>query len=157
MMILSATTFQNFRPSPYPSHTMTDDEPAGLPVHQDIPIAELRPAAPLWQRAPTRLEDGRPSSDFLMLIPLLNRKPRAEVMRVVGRIEVVFDQYLDNILFADLNLRLNLLWVSVRPVPGLCLDLPATIHHAVPEARLIAQPPHTMARRRGWRRKAKST
>lgn len=113
--------------------------------------ADLRPAAALWRRAPTRLEDGRAVSDFLMVIPLLNRRPKAEILRVVTAIEEVFEHHLDNILFADLNLRLNLLWVSVRPVPGLCLDIPATIHQVVPEARLIAQPPHTVVRRRGRR------
>lgn len=114
-------------------------------------VAALRPTGPLWRRAPTRLEDGRPVSDFLMVIPLLNRRPKAEILRVIARIEEVFEHHIDNILFADLNLRLNLLWVSVRPVPGLCLDIPATIHHVVPEARLIAQPPHPVVRRRGWR------
>lgn len=123
----------------------------GLPAPRDLDVAELRPASPLWQRVPTHLEDGRPASDFLMLIPLLNRKPRAEVLRVIGRLEAALERHLDNVLYVDLNLRLNLLWVSVRPVPGLCLELPATIHHAVPEARLVAQPPHTMTRRRGRR------
>jgi len=113
--------------------------------------AELHPTGPLWRRAPTRLDDGRAVSDFLMVIPLLNRRPEAEIRQVIARIEEVFEHHFDNILFADLNLRLNLLWVSVKPVPGLCLDIPATIHQVVPEARLIAQPPHTVVRRRSRR------
>jgi hypothetical protein len=37
-----------------------------------------------------------------------------------------------------LNLKLNILWVTVHPVPGICADVAAAIHHRVPEAKLIA-------------------
>jgi hypothetical protein len=42
-------------------------------------------------------------------------------------------------VFADMNLRLNVLWVTVRPIPGICLELPAALKTRVPEAMLVAQ------------------
>ncbi len=42
-------------------------------------------------------------------------------------------------MFAEINLPLNLLWVSVKPVPGIILELATTIKLAVPEALLVAQ------------------
>jgi hypothetical protein len=32
----------------------------------------------------------------------------------------------------------HLLWVSVKPIPGICLELPAAIQARVPEALLVA-------------------
>jgi hypothetical protein len=30
------------------------------------------------------------------------------------------------------------LWVSVQPRPGICLEVAAAIHHLVPEAKVVA-------------------
>jgi hypothetical protein len=38
-----------------------------------------------------------------------------------------------------MNLKLNALWVTVRPIPGICLELPAAIKMQVPEALLVGQ------------------
>lgn len=57
----------------------------------------------------------------------------------IGEIQAVLDHYRRVVVFADLNLRLNVLWVSVRPVPGICLELPAAIKYRVPEAMLVGQ------------------
>jgi hypothetical protein len=35
-------------------------------------------------------------------------------------------------------MRTNLLWVSIRPRPGLTLEIPAAIKTLVPEALLLA-------------------
>ena len=101
---------------------------------------EVMPNTPLWQRAPVRDEYGRLLSDFMMIVPGLNRRPKAEISDVLRRIEHVLGLYGRSVVFADLNLRLNTLWVSVRPVPGICLELPAVIHHYVAEAVLVHHP-----------------
>ena len=85
----------------------------------DIDVA---PSEPLWKRVPTRGEDGRPLSDFMMLIPRLRERSRDEFLATVERIQQVFDHYSHAVVFADLNTRLNLLWVSVRPIPGIIPD-----------------------------------
>ena len=99
---------------------------------------EFHPAAPLWQRVPSRDVDGVRLSDFMMLIPNLRRQPTAVRQRTIGAIQDVLDAYGKAVVFADLNLRLNLLWVSVRPIPGICLELSCAIKLRVPEALLVA-------------------
>jgi len=99
----------------------------------------LEPAGPLWKRAPTRDRDGRPLSDFMMLIPGLSKRPAVQLEQVLDTIRSVLARYGDAVVFADLNLRLNVLWVSVRPIPGICLELAAALNSAVPESRLVAQ------------------
>ncbi len=122
------------------SHRPAD---AGLPKrgwHQELaPDVSLHPATPLWQRAPTHTEDGRPVSDFMMVIPGMKRWQPARLKQTLDCLNEILAVYRDVVLLADLNLRINVLWVSVRPVPGLCAELPAAIHHRIPEARLVAQ------------------
>jgi len=103
------------------------------------PTAALAPAEPLWKRAPTRDEDGRLLTDFLMIVPGLRRRSEPEIRQRLAAIEQVLTLYGEHVVFADVNLRLNTLWVTVRPVPGICLELPAAIKVAVPEALLVGQ------------------
>lgn len=74
----------------------------------------------------------------MMLIPGLRAKRQKELLNVVERIQYVFDRYRHAVVFADLNVRLSVLWVSVRPIPGICLDIACAIQFVVPEARLVA-------------------
>jgi len=74
----------------------------------------------------------------MMLIPGLGRRPSHEVQSALATINQVLEYYRHAVVFADMNLRLNLLWVTVRPIPGICLELPAAIHHLLPEAKLVA-------------------
>ncbi len=99
----------------------------------------LQPAEPLWKRVPVRDADGTSLTDFMMIIPRLRQRSREEIAAVTDRIEAVLRRYGKAVVFADLNLSLNLLWVSVRPVPGICLELPAAIKVRVPEALLVAE------------------
>lgn len=101
--------------------------------------AHMDPAEPLWKRVPTRDQDGRPFSDFMMLIPRLRTRPRAILEATIAEIHAVLEHYRKVVVFADLNLKLNVLWVSVRPVPGICLELPTAIKCRVPEAVLVGQ------------------
>ena len=98
----------------------------------------FRTADPLWQRAPARDDQGRPLPDFMMLIPRLGSRPARQVRTTLQAIAEVLHQYRDAVVFADMNLRINVLWVTVRPVPGICLELPAALKVRVPEAMLVA-------------------
>lgn len=99
--------------------------------------AGAAPAVPLWQLAPTRDASGRPLTDFMMLIPRLRTRPTFEIARRSLDIQAVLSLHQD-VVFADLNLKLNLLWVSLRPRPGAISELVAAIRLRVPEARLVA-------------------
>ena len=102
---------------------------------------ELSPAEPLWRRAPTHDNQGQRLSDFMMLIPKLGRRPPHYIKQTLCNLQEVINYYHQVIVFVDLNLKLNVLWVSVKPKPGICLELPAAIKSRVPEALLVAQPP----------------
>ncbi len=101
----------------------------------------LSPADPLWKRAPTRDEHGGMLSDFMMLIPRLSRSPRHQQQHIIDKLQQVLEEYRHAVVFADLNFKLNVLWVSVRPLPGICLELPTAINACIPEAKLVGQNP----------------
>ena len=100
-------------------------------------VPETGPGLPLWQLAPTRDSAGRRLTDFMMLIPRLHSKTPAEIERASRDIQAVLALHQD-VVFADLNLKLNLLWVSLRPRPGAISELVAAIRLRVPEAVLVA-------------------
>jgi hypothetical protein len=95
------------------------------------------PGLPLWQVAPTRDSTGRRLTDFMMLIPRLRSRPPADIERASRDIQSVLALHQD-VVFADLNLKLNLLWVSLRPSPGAISELASAIRLRVPEAVLVA-------------------
>ncbi|OZA30204.1 MAG: hypothetical protein B7X93_04030 [Hydrogenophilales bacterium 17-61-9] len=101
------------------------------------PVAAPVPGIPLWQLAPTRDSGGRRLTDFMMLIPRLRSRSPVEVELVSRNIQAVLELHQD-VVFADLNLRLNVLWVSLRPRPGVISELVAAIRLRVPEAVLVA-------------------
>jgi len=106
-----------------------------------LPTApELLPSAPLYKRAPREDEHGKPLSDFMMIIPRLRTRPQHLIQDTVRKIESVLERHANTVVFADLNLRINVLWVIVRPQPGICWNLPVEINEAVPDALLVAQP-----------------
>jgi hypothetical protein len=98
-----------------------------------IPAAE-----PLRKRAPARDEHGKPLSDFMMLFPRLRDQPRHQVERTLIAIQGVLANFESNVVFAELNLKLNLLWVSIRPVQGLRLEIADAIQNLVPGAKLVS-------------------
>lgn len=102
-----------------------------------IPVAASAPGIPLWQLAPTRDSAGHRLTDFMMLIPRLRNRSPAEIELASRNIQAVLELHQD-VVFADLNLRLNLLWVSLRPRPGAIGELVAAIRLRVPEAVLVA-------------------
>ncbi len=99
--------------------------------------ATAGPGVPLWQIAPTRDLAGKRLTDFMMLIPRLRSRPHVEIERASREIQAVLALHQD-VVFADLNLKLNLLWVSLRPRQGAIGELAAAIRLRVPEAVLVA-------------------
>lgn len=92
---------------------------------------------PLYERVPTRDEEGRPLSDFMMLLPGLRDQPQHQLSAVLARVNATLVDF-NEVVFADLNLPLNLLWVSVRARPGVILDIAASLKMRVPGALLVA-------------------
>jgi hypothetical protein len=102
------------------------------------PKPEFLPAEPLWKRAPSHDEYGRPLGDFMMIIPRLSSRSIHYVQSTLRAIDAVLKEFYHAVVFADMNLRLNILWVSVRPIPGICFELASAIKLQVPEALLVA-------------------
>ena len=102
--------------------------------------APTLPALPLRLRAPTRDADGGPVSDFMVLIPGFKRWPQARQLHCASLLQAVLAAC-PEVVFADLNMRLSLLWVSVKAEPGSCGRVAAIICEQVPEARLISPNP----------------
>lgn len=110
-----------------------------LRIHASSTLTAIpgsQPGLPLWQVAPTRDGAGKRLTDFMMLIPRLRSRPRVEIERTSRDIQAVLALHQD-VVFADLNLKLNLLWVSLRPRPGAISELVAAIRLRVPEAVLV--------------------
>jgi hypothetical protein len=120
------------------------------------------PAAPLWQLAPTRGEDGGGMADFMMLIPGLARRPAWCQARVADLVREVCAGYGRQVAFADINFSIGVLWVSVAAEPGLTGQVAQAIRQRVPEALLVggqlgAVPavPVAATRFAGWRRRVR--
>jgi len=94
---------------------------------------------PLWKRAPTRDDSGKPYADFMMLIPGLRKFKPSRLQEIINKIEKVLNHYEEDIVLADLNLKINVLWVSIKPHIGLSTEIAALIHHVIPEAKLVSQ------------------
>ena len=80
-------------------------------------------------------DDGTIYSDFMVLIPGMRDLPKAEFADRVAGLQAVLGHY-DQVVFADLNVRLNLLWVTVTPELGLIPDLVSALRQRLPEVRL---------------------
>lgn len=93
---------------------------------------------PLRKRAPSRDEDGRALSDFMMLIPGLREKPRHLVETTIQDMHLALTRFNHVVVFAEFNLKLNLLWVSLKPVNGIRLEIAGAIQERVPEAKLVS-------------------
>ncbi|MGB0722143.1 MAG: hypothetical protein ACPGU7_07065 [Gammaproteobacteria bacterium] len=109
------------------------------------------PGGPLWQRAPTHDDSGRMAADFMLLIPKLNQRAASDRDACIRTLERVMRAHDQHIIFADLNLKLNLLWVSFRPADGVMAELVADIQRYVPTALLIAHHGQIRRRQRGPR------
>ena len=98
---------------------------------------DLSPAKPLWQLAPTRDENGGPVSDLLIIIPKLKTRPEQYIKDTMANIEFALKQFSNEVLFANLDMKLNTLWVSFKAVPGVYVDIISTLKTNVPDAVLV--------------------
>lgn len=96
-------------------------------------------SAPLWKRVPTHDCNGQLYHDFMMLIPGLRDFESERIHATVSKMEQALKHYEKEIVLADLNLKLNILWVTIQPRPGLSSEIAALLHHLIPEAKLVAQ------------------
>ena len=104
----------------------------------DIKLSvDIAPAEPLWKLAPTHDKDGGPVSDLLMIIPKLKTKPEQHIKDTLANIEFALKQFSNEVLFANLDMKLNTLWVSFKAVPGVYGDIVSTLKTNVPEAVLV--------------------
>jgi hypothetical protein len=109
-------------------------EREGFSIGKALPI---NPGEPLWKRVPTRDESGKLLADFMVLIPKLKTRPSQYIQSAASYIKVVLTRY-DEVVFADVNLDLNVLWVSHRYRPGLMLEIVSALRQRLPEIVLVA-------------------
>jgi len=110
-------------------------------------------ASPLWTRAPSRDEKGIAYSDFMLLIPGLKQQTEAGKEACLMKIRDSLSQFESVVVYVDLNIKLSLLWVSHKPVPGIALTLVQAIQQALPQARVIAgdfNPQPVAEKPNGW-------
>lgn len=91
---------------------------------------------PLYKRLPTHDENGNYLGDFMLLIPGLRGLPAALFQSRLSLLHTLLEAHPD-VVFADLNTPLNLLWVSVRARHGVITDVAGEIRRQLPEARLV--------------------
>ncbi len=94
-------------------------------------------ASPLWSRAPARDEDGKPYSDFMMLIPGLKQQNEAGIEACLVKVRDSLQAFENVVVYVDLNIKLSLLWVSHKPVAGITKPLVLAIMREIPQAKLI--------------------
>lgn len=113
----------------------------GTTLHMKLPrltVAFDTRAEPLRNRVPACDEDGKPLSDFMMLIPGLRDKPKHLINAAIQDVHIALTHFSHAVVFAEFNLRLNLLWVSIRPIHGIRFEIASAIQRHVPEAKLVS-------------------
>lgn len=100
------------------------------------PQPELAPGGDLWRHAPTRDAAGRPVCDLLMLLPGLRRGGNTQTL-LCQQLQLVLQGFGDRVLFADLNVRLGVLWVSVKGEAGLSAEVIEAIRARISGARVV--------------------
>ncbi len=129
LIVHGSSTFLKESHSKYPERRQT----------AELKASHMQSSEPLWKRAPTRDMTGRPYADFMMLIPGLKHFGASRIRDIVKQMESVLNQYEKDIIMADLNLKINVLWVTIQPHIGLTSEIAALIHHLIPEAKLVSQ------------------
>jgi len=96
----------------------------------------LYPGGDLWRYAPARDLHGRSLSDLMLLLPGLPGNRHLSIL-VRQQIQEVLEGFGERIQFADLNLRLGILWVTVDSEPGLCGEVADAIRARIEGARVV--------------------
>ncbi|MBT7410111.1 MAG: hypothetical protein HN826_10455 [Methylococcales bacterium] len=95
------------------------------------------PSAPLGKRVPTVDEDGKYLIDFMMIVRGLKTMPRQVREEKIKLLYGVLGWYNKAVVYADLNLKLNLLWVSLRSDEGSTMQISSALNIMIPEAVLV--------------------
>ncbi|HNF90413.1 MAG TPA: hypothetical protein PLL19_13850 [Thiobacillaceae bacterium] len=96
---------------------------------------------PLWKLAPKRDATGKPYVDFMMLAPGLKKRPGHEIEALTRLIQGILARFEEWVVFADFNIKLNVLWVSLKYRPGIMAEIVAALRAQVPELKLVAHNP----------------
>ncbi len=96
---------------------------------------------PLWKLAPKRDSEGHPYIDFMMIAPGLKQRPAVDIECLTRVIQGVLVRFENWVVFADFNLKLNVLWVSLKYRPGIMAEIVAALRVAAPELKLVAHNP----------------
>ena len=102
---------------------------------------DLSANTPLWSRVPTKDESGQYLGDFMMIIKGLKKATPEHRKQTLNRLTQVLAKYADVVVFADLNMKMSLLWVSVKPIKGMLIEIPTAIIASIPEAKLVSDRP----------------
>lgn len=102
---------------------------------------DCEPNTPLWQRVPTKDESGKYLGDFMMIIPGLKKETSEKRKKTLNALAAVLECYKEVVVFADLNLKMNLLWISIKPVKGMMVEISTAIISSVPGAKLVSDRP----------------
>ena len=73
----------------------------------------------------------------MLLLPGLRRGLEPAVSRVTAELGAILGALGEQVLFAELNLKLGLLWVTVPAEPGLCHQVAQTVRAHLPEVRVV--------------------
>ncbi|MEJ2620558.1 MAG: hypothetical protein P8163_09920 [Candidatus Thiodiazotropha sp.] len=96
-----------------------------------------QPSAPLWQRAPHKQANGAPLADLMMLVPRLKHYPEVPIIDIQNKLEEALKEFGEKIVFADINLKLKVIWVTVLPEAGLCREVALAIRARIPDAVMV--------------------
>ena len=94
--------------------------------------------ATLLERVPKVDEGGKPLGDMLVILPKLRDKTAHELDLVARGLDRALSHFAEQIVFAELNVSRNTLWVSMRPMKGIRASIASAIQLEVPNAKLIA-------------------
>ena len=105
--------------------------------HFDLRVTQgMQDNEPLYNRVPTRDAEGKPLSDFMILVSGFRNWPGARQAEAVAKMQMVLCGFKE-VVFADLNVPLNLLWVSVKARHGVIADIFCEFQCCIPEARIV--------------------
>jgi hypothetical protein len=68
----------------------------------------------------------------------LRKEPQIQIQRTTREIHRILARFSDTVVFAELNLALNLLWVSTKPINGKRFEIAEAIRSSIPRARLVS-------------------
>jgi hypothetical protein len=113
--------------------------PEGLPGL----ASRWREGVPLWKLVPKRNEAGQAYSDFMMMAPGLKHRSKEDMSVILRVIQGVLVRFGDDVAFADFNMDIRVLWVSLQSRPGLMARVVAALRVHVPELKLVAHHPYS--------------